>query len=162
MTTNIPPAPAAPWPAWRPAAPPGAAAEEAARRRARLRREGAVRAAIGLVVAALLALWKPLFAAVVAAIALVLLLVALAAPAAYAKISGGLERFGHWVGRAVTWLLMPLLFVLLFLPVGLVLRAAGKLRITRGPDPSRASYWDVPEPGQGWGDAGADSYRRQF
>lgn len=121
-----------------------------------------MRSAVGLAIAALLALWKPLFAAVVAAIALVLLAVALAAPAAYGRIAAGLERFGHWVGRAMTWLLMPLLFYGLFLPVGLALRAAGKLRITRGADPARATYWEAPEPGQGWGGRGAESYRRQF
>lgn len=161
---NIPTASAgpSPWPAWRPVPPPGVAAEAAAQRRRRLRRQAAVRAVVGLAIAALLALWKPLFAAVVAAIALALLAVALAAPSAYARIAAGLERFGHWVGRALTWLLMPLLFYLLFLPVGLVLRAAGKLRITRGPDPSRATYWDTPEPGQGWGGRGTASYRRQF
>ena len=164
MTTNIPPAPgpAAAWPAWHPAPPPAAADEEAARRRAHLRRQGIVRAVVGLAIAALLALWKPLFGAVVAAIALALLLVALAAPAAYGKISAGLERFGHWVGRAMTWLLMPILFVLLFLPVGFVLRSTGKLRVTRGPDRSRASYWEAPQAGQGWGDSGAAGYRRQF
>jgi hypothetical protein len=161
---NIPPAPvpASPWPAWRPAPPPQAAAEAADRRRRGLRREAAVRSAVGLAIAALLALWKPLFAAVVAAIALVRLAVALAFPSAYGRIAGGLERFGHWVGRAMTWLLMPLLFYGLFLPVGLALRAAGKLRITRGADPARATYWEAPEPGQGWGGGGADSYRRQF
>lgn len=172
MTTNIPAAsgrasepasePAAAWPAWRPAPDPGAAAAEAARRRGHLRRQGAVRAAVGLAIAALLALWKPLFAAVVAAIALVFLLVALAAPGAYARIAAGLERFGHGVGRAVTWLLMPLLYWALFFPVGLALRAAGKLRLTRGPEPARASYWDAPQGGQGWGEGGAASYRRQF
>lgn len=155
------PAPAAAWPAWRAAAPVDAAAEAASRRRG-LRRGAFVRAAIGLAIAALLALWKPLFGAVVAAIALVLLAVALAAPGAYARLAGGLERFGVWVGRAMTWLLMPLLFYLLFLPVGWALRTAGKLRITRGADPSRATYWDTPEPGQGWGGRGAESYRRQF
>lgn len=151
-----------PWPAWRPAPPPEVAAEAAAHRRGRLRREAALRAAIGLAAAALLALWKPLFGAVVAAIALVLLAVALAAPRSYARIAVGLERFGHWVGRGVTWLLMPVLYYLLFLPVGLALRTAGKLRITRGADPSRATYWDTPQPGQGWGGRGAESYRRQF
>lgn len=161
---NIPPASAdaAPWPAWRPALPPQDAAEAADRRRRGLRREAAVRSAVGLAIAALLALWKPLFAAVVAAIALVLLAVALVAPGAYGRIAAGLERFGHWVGRAMTWLLMPLLFYGLFLPVGLALRAAGKLRITRGADPARATYWEAPEPGQGWGGRGAESYRRQF
>lgn len=164
MTMNIPAAsePAAPWPAWRPAPEPGAVAAEAARRHRHLRRQGAVRAVIGLVIAALLALWKPILAAVVAAIALAFLLVALAAPGAYARIAAGLERFGHWVGRAMTWLLMPLLYYLLFFPVGLALRTAGKLRLTRGRDPARGTYWDAAEPGQGWGEGGAATYRRQF
>lgn len=160
MSMNIPQVSV--WPAWRPAAPPEAAALAASRERRRLRVQGAVRAAVGLLAAALLALWKPVFAVVVAAIALVLLLVALAAPGAYARIAAGLERFGHWVGTALTWLLMPLLFVLLFLPVGLALRAAGKLRVTFGPEPGRASYWETPEAGQRWGGGGAASYRRQF
>jgi hypothetical protein len=121
-----------------------------------------VRGVVGLVVAALLALWKPLFAAVVAAIALLLLAIALATPGAYARIAAGLERFGHWVGRAMTWLLMPLLYYLLFFPVGLVLRTTGKLRVTRRPEPARTTYWDAPEPGQAWGEGGAASYRRQF
>lgn len=164
MTMNIPAGSSsvAPWPAWRPAPEPAAVAEDAVRRRRHLRRQGAVRAAIGLAIAALLALWKPLFAAVVAAIALVFLVIALAAPSASARIAAGLERFGYWVGRAVTWLLMPLLYYLLFAPVGLALRAAGKLRLTRGPERARATYWDAPESGQGWGEGGAASYRRQF
>jgi len=134
----------------------------AAGRARRLRREGAVRGAVGLAAAALLALWKPPFAAVVAAIALVVLALALASPlGAYARLSGWIERFGHGVGTAVTWTLMPLLFYGLFLPVGLALRAGGKLRLTRSPDPSRPSYWSEPPDGQGWG-GGPERYRKQF
>lgn len=165
MTTNIPPAssPAAgSWPAWRPTPAAAEVAEVAARSRRRLRRQGAVRSLVGLVIAALLALWKPLLAAIVAAIAVVFLLVALLVPDVYGRVAAGLERFGHWLGSAVTWILMPLIFAVLFLPVGLMLRSAGKLRITRRPDPSLATYWETPPAGQVWGGGGAASYRRQF
>jgi len=128
----------------------------------RLRREGAVRAAVGLAAAALLALWKPPFAAVVAAIALVVLVLALASPlGAYARLSGWIERFARGVGTVVTWVLMPLIFYGLFLPVGLLLRATGKLRLTRSPDRSRPSYWTAPAAGRGWGGS-PERYRKQF
>lgn len=165
MTSNIPPAPAGAtgtWPAWRPLPRPEETAEIEMRARRALRRQGSVRALIGLAIAALLVLWKPVFAAVVALVAVGFLVVALAAPGAYARISAALERFGYWIGMTLTWILMPMIFFLLFLPVGLALRAAGKLRITRGADPSRASYWDTPPAGQEWGGGGAASYRRQF
>jgi hypothetical protein len=159
MSLNIPTRSA--WPAWRPAAEAGDAAAAERQRRARLRRQGALRAAVGLALALVLAFWKPLLAAVVGGVGLVFLVLALAAPDGYARVAGWLERFGHAVGLAVTWLLMPALFYLLFLPVGLLLRSTGKLRITRGGDPSRASYWEEPVAGQAWG-GGSDRYRRQF
>ena len=139
--------------------PQGPAAVGRARR---LRREGVVRGAVGLVAAALLALWKPPFAAVVAAIALVVLALAIASPlGAYGRLSGWIERFARGVGTAVTWILMPLLFYGLFLPVGLLLRAGGKLRLTRAPDPARPSYWTEPAEGRGWGGP-PERYRKQF
>lgn len=166
MKLNIPPSPGpAPereggtWPAWRPLPRPEEARQSANSARRRLRRQGAVRSLVGLLVAALLALWKPLFAVVVAAIALAFGVVALAAPGTYARIAAGLERFGYWLGSALTWILMPLIFFLLFLPVGLWLRMRGRLRITRGPDASLDTYWERPQPGQEWGVA---PYRRQF
>jgi hypothetical protein len=55
---------------------------------------------------------------------------------------------------------MTLLYYLLFLPVGLVLRARGKLAITRSPDPRRSSYWiSVDERERA---RTSESYRRQF
>jgi hypothetical protein len=165
MTSNIPPAllpPRGTWPAWRPTSSVAEAAELAARSRRRLRRQGVVRSLVGLVISALLVLWKPLFAAIVAAITVLVLLVALLTPDVYARLAGGLERFGRWLGSAVTWILMPLIFAFLFLPVGVLLRSAGKLRITRRPDPALATYWETPPAGQSWGGGGSASYRRQF
>ena len=151
------------WP-WREA---GAGASEGRRERAAAARRGAAwRAAVGLAVAAALAFWKPWLAVVVVAVTLLVLALALASPlGAYARLEHALGRFAHGVGMAVTWLLMPLLYYLLFLPVGLVLRSAGKLRLTRGADPAAATYWTSPagaERGGRWQGEGAARYRRQF
>jgi hypothetical protein len=125
------------------------------------RREGAIGGAVGLAVAAALALLlhRAGAAAIVAAAALAITLLALAAPLTlYRRLRGALDRLGHWVGTAVTWALMTLLFYLLFLPVGLVLRATGKLAFTRFADPGLDSYW-TPTDGAV---PGGDSYRKQF
>ena len=101
-------------------------------------------------------------AAVIAAVALLLSLPALAAPLDRRPERGrALDRFAHAVGTAVTWVLMTVLYYLLFLPVGLLLRARGKLgdhpRLRSAP----AAYWtSVDRPGRGR--RTPESYRRQF
>jgi hypothetical protein len=151
------------WP-WREAA--GDRSGDRRRRAGAARRGAAVRAVVGLAVAAALAFWKPWLAVVVAAVSLLVLALALASPlGAYARFEHALGRFAHGVGTVVTWLLMPPLYYLLFLPVGLLLRGGGKLRLTRGADPEAATYWTAP-PGTGrgarWQGDGAARYRRQF
>lgn len=151
------------WP-WREAAGDARGADR--RSAAAARRGAAVRAAVGLAVAAALAFWKPWLAVVVVAVSLLVLALALVSPlGAYARFEHALGRFAHGVGMAVTWLLMPLLYYLLFLPVGLLLRRGDKLRLTRGPDPAAATYWTAP-PGAGrgarWQGDGPQRYRRQF
>ena len=150
---------------WRPATASGTGDEADRQARTRqasaARRQGAIGGAVGLTAAAALAflLHRPDPAVVVAAVSLLVALVALAAPLTlYPRLRRVLDRFGHAVGTAVTWLLMTILFYLLFLPVGLVLRATGKLDFTRFADPARASYWTSTE-----GRAPtAESYRKQF
>jgi hypothetical protein len=148
---------------WRPTTAGGDQGERQARAReaSAARREGAIGGAVGLTAAAALAflLHRPGMAVVVAAVALLMALLALAAPLTlYRRLRGLLDRFGHAVGTAVTWLLMTILFYLLFLPVGLALRAMGKLDFTRFADPARASYWTSTEDR----DHSAESYRKQF
>lgn len=148
------------WPWRQPAGDDRAAAARAARRR------GAVQAAVAFLVATLLWFWKPILAAVVVSIALVVLLLALASPlGGFARLERGVERFAHGVGMAVTWLLMPLLFFLVFLPVGLFLRR-GRLRFTGNPDPDEPTYWQrrdrETDEGRKWQGGGLPSYRRQF
>lgn len=130
------------------------------------RHRGALQAVVAFVVAALLLLWKPILAAVVASIALLVLALALVSPlGGFARLERGVERFAHGVGLTVTWLLMPLLFFLVFLPVGLLLRR-GKLRFTGNPDEGEPTYWQRRDEksgdGEAWQAGGLPSYRRQF
>jgi hypothetical protein len=130
---------------------------------ASIRRHGLIGAAIGLTVAAVVffLLKRPVPAAVIAAVALLLSLPSLVAPLTAGRAVGrALDRFAYWVGTAVTWVLMTLLYYLLFLPAGLILRARGKLAITRGFDPRRPSYWTSVEERERA--RTAESYRRQF
>ena len=130
-----------------------------ARHNAAARKRGVIGGLVGLVIAAVVYhYWRPGLAYVIAGISLALALLALAAPPAYRKVAGLLDRFGHAVGMVVTWLLMTLLYYVLFLPVGLLLRARGKLAVTRHPDRRLASYWTSTE-GKPWT---AESYRKQF
>jgi chromate transport protein ChrA len=125
------------------------------------RRQGAVGAAVGLTVAAALAwlLHRPVSAQVVAGLSLTVALLALTAPLTlYRRLRGALERLGHWVGTGVTWLLMTVLFYLLFMPAGLIMRAMGKLAFTRFADPAVDTYWTPTEDRV----HSAASYRKQF
>src|SRR6185436_8513368 len=130
---------------------------------AEIRRRSLIGAAIGLAVAALVffLLKKPVAAGVIAAVALLLSLPGLAAPlTAGRSVLRILDRFAHAVGTVVTWVLMTGLYYLLFLPAGLILRARGKLAITRGFDPRRPSYWTSVEERERA--RTPESYRRQF
>jgi hypothetical protein len=135
------------------------AADERAQAAAAARRKGLLGGVIGLAVATVLYFWKPQMALVVVAIAALTTLLALVSPlGAFRALTRALEAFARGVGLVLTWLLMAIAYYLLFLPVGLLLRAAGKLHITRGADAKRASYWEpatAPAPG-------IDSYRRPF
>lgn len=126
----------------------------------RARRQGAIRALVGLVAAAVIyRYWSPVAAAVVASIATIVLLLALVSPlGAYRRLDGWIAKLAYAIGLAVTWLLMPLLYYLVFFPVGLLLRARGRLRLTRRLEPRAHSYWTIR------GEDGAESheYRRQF
>jgi len=128
-----------------------------------IRRRALLGSVVGLAVAALvLFLWeKPVAAGVIATVALLLSLPGLVAPRTAGRSVGrALDRFAHAVGLCVTWVLMTLLYYLLFLPVGLVLRARGRLGITRSPDSRRPSYWTAVEEREQA--RTPESYRRQF
>lgn len=126
-----------------------------------LRIRGLVGGGIGLVVAALFQFvgHRETAAAVVAGIAVLLALLALVAPlTVFKKVSHALEVFARGVASAVTWVLMTILFYLVFLPIGLVLRSGKKLAITKGADRRLPTYWTRTEE---WENP-LESYRRQF
>ncbi|HEX4964618.1 MAG TPA: hypothetical protein VF173_27645 [Thermoanaerobaculia bacterium] len=146
---------------WRERAGVASSADGRAREARALRIRGLVGGAIGLAFAALLYFvgHKVKSAEVVAGIAVLLAVLALVAPlTVFKKISHGLDVFARGVATAVTWVLMTILFYVVFLPIGLILRAGKKLAITKGADPRLSSYWISTE-GQA---TPLESYRRQF
>jgi hypothetical protein len=143
----------------------GAARDALGERRTReareARQQGMIGGVVGLAVAAVFAwlLHRPTAAMVVATIAVLFAALALAAPLTlYRRVRAVLDKLGHLVGTAMTWLLMTILFYVLFLPVGLVLRAMGKLAFTRFADPALDSYWTRTEGRPHT----LDTYRKQF
>jgi hypothetical protein len=135
------------------------AAEGSSRAAAAARRKGAIGGAIGLLVASALYFWRPQAALLVASIAGATTLLALVSPlGGFRRFSLALEAFARAVGLALTWVLMAIAYYLLFLPVGLLLRAGGRLRITRGADARRTSYWEEPTAPP----PTLDAYRRPF
>jgi chromate transport protein ChrA len=134
--------------------------EARAREAAANRRKGMIGGLIGLAVAALLYFYfhRPVAAEVVAGIAIVIALLALASPLGlYKGLTRALDRFAHAVGSIVTWILMTVLFYVVFLPAGALLRARGKLAISKGADRRLPSYWKTHEH-----ERTPESYRKQF
>jgi VIT1/CCC1 family predicted Fe2+/Mn2+ transporter len=139
-----------------------AAGEASARMReaAANRRKGMIGGVIGLAIAALIYFFfdRPVVTAVVAVIAAVIALLALASPLGlYKGLTRGLDRFAYAVGSGLTWVLMPVLFYAVFLPMGLLLRARGKLAISKSADPRMPTYWKSTER-----EKTPESYRKQF
>jgi len=139
-----------------------AAGDERARAREATanRRKGWIGALVGVAFAALAYyLDRPVAALVIAGIAIAVALIAVVSPLGLFKaLSRGLDRFAHAVGSGVTWVLMPILFYLVFLPVGLFLRARGRLAISRHADRRLPTYWKPT----GERARTSDSYRKQF
>src|SRR5258706_4818370 len=136
------------------------ATDSVAREARSLRIRGVVGGAVGLAFAALLYFvgHKVRTAEVVAGIAIVLALLAVAAPlTGFKKVNHVLEVFARGVATGVTWILMTILFYVVFLPIGLVLRAGHKLGITKGADRRLPSYWISTDR-----ETPLESYRRQF
>lgn len=139
----------------------GPAEEDRPREAAAARTRGAIGGTVGLAAAAVIYFYfeKPVAAAVIAGIAVTIALIAFLFPLTlYKKLNRGLEVFAHGVGSGLTWVLMTLLYYLLFLPVGLVLRARGRLGITRRADPQLPTYWTATDSRP----RSPESYRKQF
>jgi uncharacterized membrane protein len=133
--------------------------EASVREAASNRRKGLIGGVIGLAAAAAVYFWlgRPVAAAVIAGIAVLVVLIALVSPLGlYKTLTRGLDRFAHAVGSGVTWLLMTILYYVVFLPIGALMRR--KLAISRGADPRLPSYWTSTEGRE----RTPESYRKQF
>ena len=128
------------WP-WRGRAQVERAAASA--RVARSRRIAALRGVVGLAVAAsLFALGHALGAAIAASLAMATTLLALAAPnAASAGMQRGLSQLGQWLGFIGTCAVMLPIFLLFFVPFGMVARGGANDRLQRRFDPHATTYW---------------------
>ena len=136
-------------------------ADPAAERRrevARARRRGLLQAAFGLLAGGLVAWrWRPLAGAIIAGVGVGLALLAWLAPRGHAAVEGALRRFGSAVGAGLARVLLAAVTVGVFWPLGALLRARRRLRITTGFDPAQSSYWTPAAPRRG-----PDQYRRPF
>ena len=79
-------------------------------------------------------------------LATLLLGLALLAPRAYAPLQAALERFGRAVAALVTWILLGLVFVAVFIPGRVLIARRRRDPLRRRPEPGRASYWEPLSP----------------
>ncbi|MFP3940532.1 MAG: hypothetical protein ACLF0P_09525 [Thermoanaerobaculia bacterium] len=114
----------------------------------RVRGRGAARGLAGLAVAALVWLWHPLLGALAAGLAGATLVLALVAPEAlYQRLEAALAAFGRALGLAVSWVTLTVLHLAVFVPLGLVLRATGRLRLDLALAPDEPTYWRPADAG---------------
>ncbi|MBK8168955.1 MAG: hypothetical protein IPK60_01270 [Sandaracinaceae bacterium] len=112
-------------------------------RRSLEQRAGILRGAVGGCFAAILFwLHRPITALVVAGLAGITLLLAVFSPThAYPILSRGVELLARLVGIVLTYILLVPVFLLFFVPFGLLARRGKNDRLNRDFDRARASYW---------------------
>jgi hypothetical protein len=112
-----------------------------------VRLRGAMQAAAGLAVAAALA-WRGhrVPAGVAGGVAAVIAVAALGSPfGVYAAIERVFETLGGWVGRALTWIVLPLIFYSFFAPFSVLFRRGRRDSMKRSFDADAESYWTPRE-----------------
>src|SRR5262249_52447374 len=142
--------------AWRAARPKEEVVTQRARR-ARLR--GAAEGIAGGAIGALLLSGGHRAGLVVIGVAGLVVVAAVRSPlGAYATIERGLVALGRRVGMALTWVLMPAVFYLVFLPFGAAFRRGARDPMRRAFDRDVATYWKdrAADP------TAADSRSRQY
>lgn len=98
---------------------------------------------------ALLLLWRHRLHAmfwVSAVAAPPLLLLALVAPGALVPVERAWQALAHALGWVNTRILLAVVYFLVFAPIALALRIAGKDPLERRRDPRRPTYWRTREP----------------
>ena len=144
------------WP-WREATSVAQAGPDPA---AAARKEGLIRALVGLAIGTLIFFfWHKTVAYIAFGIAGFTLLASLISPLGlYAAISRGIEKFAGWVGQAIAWILLPILFFLFIMPFGLLWRTGRRDKMERFMEPEKPSYWAS----RGDADRDPSFYERQF
>ena len=106
--------------------------------------------------------WKggaaPIWPQSILGVGVVLGLVGLAVPAIIRPVFIGLSVLTFPIGWVISNVLLFLVFVLVFTPIGLLMRALGRDPMTRRLDRNASSYWIAHDPAAG----GAKRYFRQF
>jgi hypothetical protein len=141
---------------WRPAPPPPRPPTGPVRLR------GAIQAGVGLAVAGTLAWFgyrTP--AIVVGCVAGTIGLAALLSPLGlFAAIEHAFSVLAGWIGTGLTWLLLPLIFYVFFVPFSALFRRGRRDAMRRFFDRDAASYWTVR--GSSDGRSASASHERQY
>ncbi len=125
----------------------------------RRRLHGALRGAVGLAIGALIFFfWSRIIAYVAFALSGFVLAAALLSPSGlYTGVEKAMARFGHWVGAALTVLLLTPIFFLFFTPYRILFRRGKRGKVKNWLDSGADSYWETRETAPD-----ADSYLKQF
>lgn len=123
------------------------------------RRRGLIQTAVLLAVAVAFrwGLGHAVPAFIAGGLAAVMLVTSQALPAVYAAIEAFGRRLGEWVGAALTWLLLVPVWLLIFVPGGLLLRLQGRDPLHRSLRPAHLTYW-IPRRRR----PAREEYARQF
>ena len=119
-------------------------------RRGRIRLRGALQALAAAAVGTLVLLFlSRIVATVVFTIAGLIFVASLLSPTGlYAAIERGFQALGRLTGRAMTWILMPLMFYLFFLPFGLLFRRGRRDPMKRFYESEASTYWSSRDQGR--------------
>ncbi len=125
-----------------------------------LRRTGVVRGLIAFAVAAVfVGFAHVVLAMVVALLGAITLVAALVAPRrGYGAIHRFGERLGVWVGRALGFVLLPLIFYLVVTPLALLFRLQGRDALRQRRSDGATTYWSSRDDGS----RDRDYYERQY
>jgi len=90
--------------------------------------------------------WETLWSLGILTVATLLLGLALLAPRTYAPIQTALTRLGRAIAVTLTWFLLGLVFLAIFIPGRLLLALRRRDPLQRRPDPARTTYWEPLPP----------------
>jgi hypothetical protein len=88
----------------------------------------------------------------------VLVVIALVAPRVLAPARDGWLRIGHWLGVVINPIVLGLVYAVVFIPFGVLMRLFRRDPMARRFDPAAASYWIERKPASNI----ADSLKDQF